>query len=236
MSRLLATAFVLSLNAASVAAGPVADFEAAYDTAYASYRTALFATNTGDAAKSIGALQQLDRNWTGLMAQYRASPPPQFEDDPLWDETTGEVRSLLDEAKTQAAEGDLALAHETLEGIREVLGSLHARNDVETFSDRMNAYHAEMEAIIGVDTANMNASVRQSLLERAAVLGYLATDVLSAPPASAAGNPDFAPLAAALQTSVDNLLAAARSGDDAALLAAIGALKVPYSKLFLKFG
>jgi hypothetical protein len=40
---------------------------------------------------------------------------------------------LLNQAKTQSAADDLPKAHETLEGIREALGSLHARNHVETF-------------------------------------------------------------------------------------------------------
>lgn len=236
MKRLLATAFVLSLTVAPVAAGPVADFENSYNVAYFSYRTALFATNTGDTAKSVGALKQLENNWTGLMTQYRASPPPQFEADPLWDQTIEDVTNLLDRSKTLADAGDLPAAHETLEGIREALGALHARNHVETFSDRMNAYHTEMEVILGSDTANMDVEVKRALLEHSAVLAYLATDVLSAPPAAALESPEFATLAAGLQTSVDQFVDAARSGDDAALLEAIGALKVPYSKLFLKFG
>ena len=236
MKRLLASAFVLSLGLAPALAGPVADFETAYDVAYANYRGALFATNSGDAAKSVAALAQFDSTWTGLMTQYRASPPPQYEADPFWDQTMQEVTDLLDRARTEAAAGDLPVAHETLEGIRESLGSLHARNAVETFSDRMNAYHAEMEVILGIDTSGMGSAVKQSLLEHSAVLAYLAADVLDAPPAAAIDNAEFAALAAAMQASVDKFVSAARSGDEAALLAAVGGLKVPYSKLFLKFG
>lgn len=236
MNRILAAAFVLSLGAAPVLAGPVTDFDDAYDVAYASYRIALFATNSGDAAKSDGALKQLDSTWTVLTGKYRASPPPQFEADPLWDQTIQEVTSLLDQAKTQTAAGDLPTAHATLEGIREALGSLHARNHVETFSDRMNAYHAEMEMILEMDMTRLDVAARQSLLEHSAVLAYLAADVLAAPPAAANANPEFMPLATGLQTSVDQFVAAARGDDYAALLTAVGALKVPYSKLFLKFG
>lgn len=236
MHRLLATTFALSLSVAPVIAGPVVDFDIAYEAAYSSYRTALFATNKGDVAKSVGALKQLDSDWTELMAEYRTSPPPQFEADPLWDQTVEEVSNLLEQAKTLSAAGDLPIAHETLEGIREAIGALHARNQVETFSDRMNAYHAEMEVILGVDTAMMDAAVKQSLLEHSAVLAYLADDVLSSPPAGAINSSEFAALAAGLQATVDKFVAAARSGDSAALLAAVGALKVPYSKLFLKFG
>ncbi len=87
MNRILATTLILSLGAAPALAGAVAEFETAYNTAYANYRTALFATNSGDATKSGGALKQLDGTWTELAAQYRANPPPQVEDDPLWGQT-----------------------------------------------------------------------------------------------------------------------------------------------------
>lgn len=236
MNRLLASALALSLGVSPVLAGPVTDFEAAYDTAYARYRTALFATNAGDAARSVAVLGQLDTAWSALMAQYRSSPPPQYEDDPMWDGTLAEVTAILDRATTQATAGDLPAAHDTLEAVREALGALHARNNVETFSDRMNAYHAEMEAVLALDLSALDATLRQSLLEHAAVLAYLATDVLAAPPAAAAASPDYAGLAAAMQTSVDQFIAAARSGDDAALRSAVAGLKAPYSRLFLQFG
>jgi len=236
MNRIRATTLILSLGAAPALAGAVAEFETAYNTAYANYRTALFATNSGDATKSGGALKQFDGTWTELAAQYRANPPPQFEDDPLWGQTVEEVTSLLDQAKTQATAGDLPTAHATLEEIRDALGVLHARNNVETISDRMNAYHAEMEVILGMDMTNLDAAAKQNLLEHSAVLAYLAADVLSAPPAELIENPEFGTLAIGLQTSVDQFVAAARVGDDAALLASVRALKVPYLKLFLKFG
>ncbi len=236
MKRLLTTALVLSLNVAPAMAGPVQDFETAYDSAYAQYRTALFATNAGNAERSVAVLGQLDSAWSALMAQYRVSPPPQYEADPMWDETIEEVTTILDAATTQAAAGDLATAHVTLEGVREALGALHARNNIETFSDRMNAYHAEMEAILEMDLDQIDATVRQSLLEHSAVLAYLANDVLSEPPAAALDSAEYGPLAAAMQASVDQFVAAARAGDDAALRTAVGGLKVPYSRLFLQFG
>lgn len=236
MNRLLASAFALSFSVTPVLAGPVTDFEAAYNTAYASYRTALFATNTGDAARSAAVLGQLDSNWAGLMAQYRTSPPPQYQDDPMWDQTMAEVTAILGTATAEVAAGDLPAAHDTLEGVRDALGALHARNNVETFSDRMNAYHAEMEVVLAIDLTNLDATTRQGLLEHSAVLAYLATDVLSAPPAAATENADYAPLAAAMQASIDQFVAAARGSDDAALRTAIGALKAPYSRLFLFFG
>ncbi|RYI13400.1 MAG: hypothetical protein EON48_12535 [Acetobacteraceae bacterium] len=217
-------------------AGPVTEFEAAYGEMYAGYRSALFATNSGNAEKSAAALQGLETQWGALTATYGQIPPPQYEADPKWGDTIADVTGSIAKASEAVAKGNLPESHETLEGVREAFSALHARNGIETFSDRMNAYHAEMEKIIGLDLAALDAPAKQTVLEHAAVLAYLAQDVMSAPPASAEGNADYAPLSAAMQASVDQLLTAARAGDAAAIKAAVGGLKVPYSKFFLKFG
>lgn len=226
----------LSIFCAPAFAGPVTDFENAFGEMYAGYRTALFATNSGSAEKSAAALQMFDEKWGSLTAAYSQTPPPQYEDDPQWPDMIAGVSDHISKARDEAAKGDLAASHVTLEGVREAFSALHARNGIETFSDRMNAYHAEMERVLGIDLATLNASTKQALLEHAAVLDYLAQDVLSAPPANTEGDAEYQALSAAMRASVDQLLAAARAGDDAALKAAVDGLKVPYSKFFLKFG
>jgi hypothetical protein len=233
-TMLLSIAFLTSL--APVYAGPVTDFESAYDEMYAGYRSALFATNSGNAEKSAAALQGLEKQWGSLIAAYGHTPPPQYESDPQWDKTIAAVSGSIARASEGVAKGDLAESHKTLEGVREAFSALHARNGIETFSDRMNAYHAEMEQILGLDLTSLDAPAKQTLLEKSAVLAYLAQDVLAAPPAMAEGNADYAALSAAMQASVDQLVAAARAGDETAIKAAVGGLKVPYSKFFLKFG
>jgi hypothetical protein len=230
----LSIAFLACLSPAF--AGPVTDFEAAYGEMYAGYRSALFATNSGSAENSAAALQGLEKQWDALTAAYGQTPPPQYESDPEWAATIANVSGSIAKASDAVAKGDLPASHETLEGVREAFSALHARNGIETFSDRMNAYHAEMEKIIGLDLAALDAGAKQTLLEHSAVLAYLAQDVLSAPPANAKDNAEYAILSAALQASVDQLVTAARAGDEAAIKAAVGALKVPYSKFFLKFG
>ena len=230
-------ALALLACAGPVFAGPVTDFEAAYGQMYAGYRSALFATNSGSAEKSAAALDGLRKDWDALVATYGQTRPPQYESDPRWSETIADVTGSIAKASEAVAKGDLPESHETLEAVREAFGALHARNGIETFSDRMNAYHAEMERIIGLDLSALDAAGKQTVLEHAAVLAYLAQDVLSAPPATAAtGNADYTSLSAAMQASVDALVTAARAGDDAAIKAAVGGLKVPYSKFFLKFG
>ncbi len=70
----------------------------------------------------------------------------------------------------------------------------------------------------------------------AAVLSYLADDLLKHPPREAEGNADYAALAKAFEESVKAYLEVARSGEEAKVKAALGALKPAYSKFFLKFG
>lgn len=173
--------FALLASLTPAFAGPVTDFESTYGEMYAGYRSALFATNSGSAEKSAAALQGLQAKWDALVTSYGQTPPPQYEADAKWAEMIAEVSDSIAKAGEAVAKGDLAGSHETLEHVREAFGALHARNGVETFSDRMNAYHAEMERIIGLDLTALDAAAKQSVLEHAAVLAYLTQDVLASP-------------------------------------------------------
>lgn len=232
---LTAISLIIALASASSAlAGPVADFEAEFRDTYASYRMALFATNSGDASKSKHAINDLNARWGGLVSRNGSTPPPQYADDPEWGTTLSEVAEAIENARQRTEEGKLPHAHEILEHVRDAIGNLHARNGIVLFSDRMNAYHARMEKVIGMTMAD--AASRQQLLEQSAVLAYLTEDMLKAPPVEAIGNQEFEKLAKAVKASVLALQTAARSGDEGAIKAAVSGLKMPYSKLFVKFG
>lgn len=221
-----ATAILLGFGICSAHAGDVHDFEVNMRTAYADYRMALFATNSGKAEPSAKAVDAFEAAWAPLAA---GAAPPQYADDPAFAATMAEVAAIAAAADREIAAGELPEAHETLEGIREALGELHARNGIIGFSDRMNAYHARMEHVIGMDPSDPTAVAAE-----AAVLTYLLADVTAHPPAEADGS--FRDLAAAVQDSVAKLQRAAAAAEPAAITAAIGGLKAPYSKLFLKFG
>lgn len=234
MKRLLplaALGLAFGLNAA--AAGPVQDFETSLRGSYGSYRSALFATNSGDAAKSAKALAGFAASWSGLAAAYRAAPPPQYQSDAAWATSLDAIDAKIAEASAVVAAGDLAAAHLTLEAVRETFGDLHERNGITGFSDRMNAYHAEMETVLALDLAATDAT---TLAEHAGVLGYLAAEITRLPAPEAAGNADYAALQAGFIASVTAFDAAVRAGDAAAVQASVGGLKVPYSKFFLMFG
>ncbi|MDQ2090620.1 hypothetical protein [Marimonas arenosa] len=234
--RPVSLALALLFAPLAATAGPVADFETAYRDAYATYRKALFLTNSGDTAGSAEAAHALSDKWTALRDSWEAAPPPHYEDDPGWRDTLVQVAWLINRSSGQIVEGDLNGAHETLEGVREELAALHDRNGIESFSDRMNAYHAEMEHVLMTDLSTLDAAAIDALQERAALLHYLARDLLAAPPPEGRDNPDFDALAKTFEASVAAFLAAARAGDAEAIRKAAAGLKKPYARLFVKFG
>lgn len=236
MRQLLSSgALALCLSSVAAFAGPFADFESDLRDAYGAYRAALFQSNAGNAAATTEAMAAFSSKWDALSATWGTEAPPQYADDARFGETLSAVASIADSAAAQVAGGDLAAAHLTLEEVREAIGALHDRNGIVTFSDRMNAYHAKMEEVLALDPAALTADDMPMVVGEAAVLAYLANDI-AAHPAPEAEDEAYAPLLAAFLSSVGTFDAAARTGDVETVRAAIGGLKVPYSKLFAKFG
>lgn len=230
---LLPVLFGLVLSGQALA-GPLAQFDSAYRGMYARYRTALFATNAGDPAKAAQALRGFAAAWSGFADSYGPTPPAILAEDTAWPQTLAKVGHAVSGAQAQVLAGSLPQAHETLEEIRDLLGDMHDRNGIQTYSDRMNAYHARMETTLALDMSQPDAP--GLLREQAAVLDYLARDLLASPPPEAAGNSEYDTLAAAFAASVDALIMAARGGDPAAMKSALAGLKKPYAMLFVRFG
>jgi hypothetical protein len=233
LPRIIAVAVLAMTPASAALAGAVGDYEASLRRAYADYRAALFFTNSGNADKAADAVSAFEEQWAALTAG--AEPPPQYADDAAYAATVSEVSALAGKASAEIAGDQLPAAHETLEGIREEIEALHERNGVISFSDRMNAYHAQMEEILAAGSGSLDAAALGRLREEAAVLVFLA-DGIARHPLPESDNPEFAPLLAAMENSATALLEAARSGDAAAAASALKALKPAYSKFFLKFG
>lgn len=219
-----------SLAASSALAGPVKDFETDLRAAYGQYRISLFATNAAkpdEAAKSLAAFKTA---WTSIAGR---PVPPHYSDDARYADVLKSVASIADKATGEIAAGKLAEAHETLEAIRDEIGGLHARNGIVGFSDRMNAYHARMEHVLGL-APQLDAAGLAAIAGDLAVLGYLADDIVANPPADA--DASFTALAGDMQKSLAAARAAVAAGVLATAKTALGGLKAPYAKLFLKFG
>ena len=233
-SRLAGAAALSFVLIGSAGAGPVADFETAMRSAYADYRGALFQTNANKPDAAAGAVDAFRQKWAALVAANTDSPP-QYADDPAFAATLAKVATIADTAAAEVTSGKLPEAHETLEAIRDEIGGLHERSGLVGFSDRMNAYHAKMEEVLGRDYGGFDAAGLGTLREDAAVLAFLAADIEAHPPAEAS-DAAYRPLLDGMMDSVTALAEAAKSADAAAAKGALGNLKVPYSKLFLKFG
>jgi soluble cytochrome b562 len=236
MKRIALASLALALTIGSVFSGEVTDFEKSLREAYGDYRKALFLTNAGKAEEAAAATEALIGKWQVISEKWSKTPPPHYADDPKWPDTLQEVSSLAAKSAEEIKSAKLQEAHETLEGVREAIGGLHARNGIISFSDRMNAYHERMEHVLTTDISALDQSVFDRLQEDAAVLKYLAETALDHPPVEASASDEFRALSKGLLASVEDLLNAARTDDAAKLKAAMQALKPAYAKLFVKYG
>ncbi|MBL8389214.1 MAG: hypothetical protein JNK17_13465 [Hydrogenophaga sp.] len=216
------------------AADPVTE---AIQSAYAPYRVALFKTNAGQPGESAEALKQAQSAWDQVSRLVKSQPTVPYANDALMARTLAGVDASYATASQQVASGQLPQAHATLEGVRDLLSELRRQNQVIVYSDHMNAYHAQMEHLLDEGPKWLKAGDGMpQLAAQAGVLSYLATKLASEAPASVQASPEFKALLGGVMRSVEALNAALMAGDKAQIEKAIGQVKAPYSKLFIKFG
>lgn len=223
-----------TLSLAAWSADPVTD---ALQKAYAPYRAALFKTNAGKADESAEALKQAQTAWTQVAQLVKSQPTVPYANDALMATTLTGVEAQYAKAAQQVAAGQLPQAHDTLEAVRDLLSELRRHNQVVVYSDHMNAYHAQMEHLLDEAPKWLKAADGlPRLAAQAGVLSYLAGRLSSEAPAATLAAPEFKELLAAVTQSVAALNAAVASGDRGQIEKAIGQVKAPYSKMFIKFG
>ena len=231
--------FVLSLcliSAASVAvaADPVTD---AMQKTYAPYRVALFKTNNKAQEDSRQAVAQAQQGWTRIASDFGVNPPAPYAGDPGFAGSLAGVNKVYAKALEQIEQNQLVEAHDTLEEVRDIMADMRRRNQVVVFSDHMNAYHAEMERFLNDGEKTIAApNGMLELTAKAGALEYLAGRLKSEAPAGLLTNEEFVGLLKAVEKSVADLKAALFAQDAAKVKEAIGKLKGPYSKMFIKFG
>jgi len=231
---LLACAAASTLSLTAWAADPVTD---AIQKAYAPYRAALFKTNAGQAGESADALKQAQAAWAQVAQTVKSQPTVPYANDALMAKTLTGVDGYYATASQQVAAGKLSDAHATLEGVRDLLSELRRQNQVIVYSDHMNAYHAQLEHLLDEGPKWLKAGDGMPrLAAQAGVLSYLAAKLASEAPAPVEASPEFKELLGAVTRSVEALNAAVAAGDKAQVEKAIGQVKAPYSKLFIKFG
>jgi hypothetical protein len=233
-STLLACLATLCMATPACASDPVTD---AMQAAYAPYREALFRTNGQAQAPAEQAMASTVRSWQSVIDRFAAKPPPPYDRDAGFAATLSQVAAVYARADDQVREKRLTEAHESLEKARELIAELRRRNGVISYSDHMNAYHAEMERLIA-QSPDLLAAPQFSKQVMASVgsLEYLAGRLRSEAPAETAREAEFSALLRSLDDSLAGLRSAAFADDAAATRKAIGQLKPAYSKLFLRFG
>lgn len=223
-----------AVSLSAFAADPVTD---ALQKAYAPYRAALFKTNSGQASESADALKQAQEAWAQVTQLVKSQPTVPYANDALMARTLVDVQENYAKAAQQVAAGKLPQAHETLEAVRDLLSELRRQNQVVVYSDHMNAYHAQMEHLLDEAPKWLKADDGlPKLAAQAGVLNYLADRLAFEAPATAQGSAEFKELLGAVKRSMDALNAAVAAGDKIRIEKAIGQVKAPYSKLFIKFG
>lgn len=216
------------------AADPVTE---AINQAYAPYRAALFRTNSKAQAESEQAIAQARQAWQSVLDRYAAKPPIPYDKDPEFGASLNAVLKVYEQAAGEIGQGKLVQAHETLEQARDIMAELRRRNGVIVYSDHMNAYHAEMEHLLQQEAAlTSSAQGLLNLVKQVGVLDYLAKRLRSEAPKALQSDAEFAAALQALETSVTMLHRAAMNQNAAAAKEALGRLKGPYSRMFLKFG
>ena len=216
------------------AADPVTD---AMQKTYAPYRVALFKTNSNAQDDARKAVTQAQQGWSSLVAQYGSTPPVPYDRDTQFSSSLARVSEIYAKAAAEIDKNELVEAHETLEHAREVMADMRHRNQIIVYSDHMNAYHSQMEKVlIDGDKTLAGPNGMSQFTAQVGALEYLAGKLKSEAPADYLSNPDFSTMYGALEQAVADLKAALFTQDQAQVKSAMGKLKVPYSKMFIKFG
>ena len=236
---IVVTCLVLGLSSwSSAGENRFQKFNSDVDTAYGAYRKALFQTNKMDAEKSAKANSSFQSQWKQILKSYRTSPPEAFSSDPKWAETLVNIEKIAGKSSQLIEKGQLAEAHEHLEGIRDELSELRKRNSVIVFSDHINNYHEVMEGLLlgGYTPDKIDDSAMDSIRGQLSVLLYLAEAIKDNSPAKYSDIEQFQQLRKGLFSSLETLDKALTSKNPEAISKSIKMLKPPYAKLFVNFG
>jgi hypothetical protein len=232
--HVLASILLASAVAPAHAADAVTD---ALTAAYAPYRAALFRTNSKAQAESEQAIAQAQQALRRVIEQHAAKPAPPYDRDPTFAATLDKIGAVYAKAAGEIRDGKLPDAHETLKEARDLMADLRRRNGVVTFSDAMNAYHAQMEHVLTEGPKRVDAPAdRLKLVADVGALDYLAARLRADAPAALAKDAEFDAALKAVEAAVAALRDASLAQNPSAIKEALGKLKQPYSKLFLRWG
>lgn len=123
------------------------------------YKQALFLTGKGDREGAISNLDQLEPAFEAFSAKYTHYRPYGLKSDALLTGDFNSVRQILSAADPLVRTGDQHEAHLTLEKVRPVFQDMFKRNGFSMLSVALVDFHDAMETILTPATAKDAASV-----------------------------------------------------------------------------
>ena len=225
--------------AAPAAASEQSRFLEAVAAAYDHYRGAYSYLRTGNAALAALEIEQAQEKWRVVLSDFETTPPDSFAADPLWQETLSGVAATLNDALARTDAGDLDGARQVLTPARQDLADLRRRNNVTTFSDRIDEISAAMGELWRYRQAPPDFAAPDTTRElgsRAAVFAHMLNRAKEAAPPPVAESAEFQRLIAGALEGTDRLWLALERKDQALLVNTLRELRSFEQILFFKFG
>ena len=207
--------------------------------AYTHYRGAYSYLRTGNAALAALEIEQAQEKWRVVLSSFGKSPPDSFAADPLWHETLSGVAAALENALAKTDTGDLDAARQILAPVRQDLADLRRRNNVTTFSDRIDEISAAMEVLWQYRHAPPDFAApdkARQLGSRAAVFAHMVNRAKAAAPLAVAESAEFQRLIAGALEGTDRIWLALERKNQALLVNTLRELRSFEQILFFKFG
>ena len=133
-------------------------FQDKFDNLQGAYKSALLATgkNQMDAGDKFADFEEV---WDGFYAEYESKAVNEYSNEVRWKFYMKEINKYVKEGREAISEGNIALAHESLEKIRDTWQKLFERNEVDNMMYRMTDFHTTMEETY--DLVMNNASISE---------------------------------------------------------------------------
>ncbi len=223
---------------ASASSGSLAAFLQEVEAAYSGYKMAWFYTRRGSAEVAVLELDEFRAAWATIVARYGAAPPGPFATDAQWGASLDRVGSIAKRAAAESEAGKLRAAHETLGPIRDELSALRRRSGVTVFSDIVDAYGREVQALNALGR-RLDAATPEALADFHAASKRLRSALLrirSDRPAKLAADAGFGASVRGNFQSLAKLDRGIAARHVRAIRGSIRSIRADYVLLFVRYG
>jgi hypothetical protein len=236
-TALALTAILIATATAS--AGETGRFLDAVEAAYAHYRAAMFYLRTENPAVASIELGDAGAIWDAKVSPFAAAAPDAFVDDRDFAMTLQSVARRLREGEAAAIAENIAGARDALAPIRTELAALRARSGVVRFSDLVDEANAAMDRLFRFRHAPPDWSdpaAVDALRADAAVTTYLYRRCRDEAGPEVQASAEFHRIVDNAIASLEQLPAAIRAHDEAAVIRILRELRSFDRMLWLRFG